>query len=83
MYNNGEGVDKDYNKAIELYQQAANLGNSYAQYNLAVMYENGGEIEKDIDQAIYWYIRSAKQGDQDAKDHLERLKKGNNLIEFN
>ena len=44
-----------------MYQKAANLGNSVAQYNLASMYEcrKDNEIDKNMDQAIYW---SAEQG---------------------
>ena len=35
---NGIGTNVDYKKALELYQKAADLGNSTAQYNLASMY---------------------------------------------
>ncbi len=60
----GTGINKK--KAFELYQKAANLEHSMAQYNLAYMYENGDGIMKDIDKALYWYNKSAKQGNQDS-----------------
>ena len=41
MYENGKIVKQDYDKAIELYNKAIELNNSYAMNNLAVMYENG------------------------------------------
>ncbi|CAB4415534.1 unnamed protein product [Rhizophagus irregularis] len=77
MYENGEGVDKDYARAFELYHKAANSGYGFAQYNLANMYEYGEEVEKDINQAIYWYEKSAKQGTRYAQDKLEKLRKNN------
>ena len=61
-------------KAFELYQKAANLGNGNAQYNLALIYESGNGIEKNIDKAIYWYEKSAKQGHQNSQKQLEKLK---------
>src|SRR5947209_4962913 len=57
--------------AFELYQNAANLGNSVSQYNLALMYEKGEGVDKD--QAIYWFKKLAEQGDQDAKNELIKL----------
>ncbi|GES99847.1 Sel1 repeat family protein [Rhizophagus clarus] len=41
MYNGGDGIDKDYNKAFELFHRAANSRNSNALYNLALMYQTG------------------------------------------
>ena len=33
-YKNGEGCPKDLKKAFELYEKAANLGNSFGIYNI-------------------------------------------------
>ena len=73
-YDVGIGTNVDKQKAVKLYQKAANLGDSTAQYNLANMYKNEEGIEKDINQAIYWYEQSAKQGDKDAQNKLKQLK---------
>ena len=54
-YHVGIGTDINVPKAFILYQKATDLGNDFAQYNLALMYENGIVVKKDIDQAIYWY----------------------------
>ncbi|RIA82378.1 hypothetical protein C1645_835445 [Glomus cerebriforme] len=69
------GTNIDKQKAFELYQKAANLGDSIAQYNLALMYEKGDEIKKDKNQAIYWYEKSAEQGDKYAQNKIKNLKK--------
>jgi TPR repeat protein len=71
-YENGIGIKINKRKAFELYQKAADLGNSIAQYNLALMYENGEGVDKNIDQAFYWYEKSADQGDQDARNKLNK-----------
>ncbi len=36
MYQNGNGVAQDYNKAMEYYLKSANQGNSEAQYNIGI-----------------------------------------------
>ena len=46
-YKEGIGTDIDEQIVFELYQEAANLGNDFAQYNLALMYENGDGTEKN------------------------------------
>ncbi|RGB29655.1 hypothetical protein C1646_766345 [Rhizophagus diaphanus] len=58
----GIGTDIDTQKAFELYQKGANLGNSISQYNVALVYEFGKGIGKDLDLEIYWYKKSADQG---------------------
>jgi len=74
-YNTGIGINIDKQKAVELYQKAANLRDEVAQYNLAIKYEYGDGIEKDVDKAIYWYEQSAKQGYQSAQNKLKKLKR--------
>ncbi|GBC10321.1 hypothetical protein RclHR1_09520006 [Rhizophagus clarus] len=60
-YKFGIGMNIYLQKAFELYQKAANLGNIKAQFNLGKIYENGKGVEKDMDQAIFWYKKSADQ----------------------
>ena len=74
-YDTGIGISIDKQKAVELYQKAANLRDEVAQYNLAIKYEYGDGIEKDVDKAIYWYEQSAKQGYQSAQNKLKKLKR--------
>ena len=41
MYGKGNGVEKDYSKAIKWLSLAADQGNGKAQTNLGCMYETG------------------------------------------
>ncbi|RIA89714.1 hypothetical protein C1645_185166 [Glomus cerebriforme] len=75
-YYNGIGTNVNRQKACELFQKAAVLGNIIAQYNIALMYEYGYEVIKNIDLALYWYKKSAEQGEQDAKNKLKCLQVG-------
>ncbi|RIA93846.1 hypothetical protein C1645_600910 [Glomus cerebriforme] len=46
-YYNGIGTNIDRQIAFKLFQKAANLGNSAAEYNIALMYQNEEFIEED------------------------------------
>lgn len=70
MYSNGQGVNRDYAKAVEWYTKSANQGHISAQNNLGVMYERGQGIPQDYSKAIEWYIKSANQGDEEAQYNL-------------
>ena len=61
-YFQGNGVEKDIAKALELYGQAAELGAPSAQYNLAVLYQKGRHIERDTERALHLFEKSAEQG---------------------
>ena len=61
-YSNGTGVEKDEQKAVELYQKAAEQGDANAQYNLGWCYESGTAVEKDEQKAVEWYKKAAEQG---------------------
>jgi TPR repeat protein len=58
----GIGTKVDKQKAVELYQKAANLGNNAAQYNLALMYENGEGVDKEFNKAFELFKKSAEEG---------------------
>jgi TPR repeat protein len=61
LYNFGEGVKRDYNKAFELFELSANAGWSDGMFNLAACYRFGEGVEKDIDKALAWYARAAEK----------------------
>ena len=67
------GIESEPVLMNELYQQAADLGNCVAQYNLANMYFHGKGINKDMEQASYWYKKSAKQGFDKAQNKLRNF----------
>src|SRR5204863_527688 len=60
-YYYGIGISVNKLRAIELYQNAANLGSSIAQCKLASIYKSGKGIVRDVDQAIYWYKKCKYQ----------------------
>ena len=70
MYSTGDGVRQDKQKAIELYQIAADLGHSTAQFNLAVKYATGDGVEKDEKRAAQLYQLAADKGDPVAQYNL-------------
>jgi hypothetical protein len=57
----GEGVPKDYKKAAELDQIAAEQGNVFAQGELATAYANGDGVEKDPQKAASWKAKADAQ----------------------
>lgn len=65
-YENGEGVPRDYAKAIALYCKAANMGNVDAQFALGWMYANGRGIERDDGIARQMFAMAAAQGNEQA-----------------
>ncbi len=65
-------VDKA--KAVKLYQKAADLEHTAAQYNLAWSYEHGeGGLTKNIAEAIKYYRKAAENGSAEAKKALNVL----------
>lgn len=64
IYWDGEGVEQDYVRAVQLFRQAADQGNAIAQSNLAYAYYNADGIENDDNAAMYWAGLSAAQGDE-------------------
>ena len=53
---------KKYKKALELYIQAADLGNPEAQGDIGYMYEKGVGVNTDYAMALKWYLKAAEQG---------------------
>jgi TPR repeat protein len=70
MYDNGQGVPKEYKEAAEWYRRAAEQGHSAAQLNLGVMYGQGQGVPQDYKEAVKWYRRAAEQGDALAQANL-------------
>lgn len=67
---NGRKVSKDYRKAVELWQRAAELGEARAQNRLAMCYKNGEGVEQDLYKAIPLFQKAAEQGLRDAQYNL-------------
>lgn len=61
LYENGWGVEKDYQQAYLWYKKAAAKGEMNAQHNLASLYQQGHGVEKDLNKAASWYEKAAEQ----------------------
>ena len=61
-YENGIGVPVSLSRAIELYQQAADLGDTDAAYFLGNLYFSGKKVPHDYDQALAMYEKAAADG---------------------
>lgn len=72
-YYGRDGVEKDRAKALEYYEQAAELGNADATYNVGMCAKLGMGCRKDLDVASYYYYRAAKLGHERAFDELKAL----------
>jgi TPR repeat protein len=63
MYENGLGLEKSHEKAIQFLQQAANNGNYPAQFNLGSLYNQGsGGMPMDKAIACQWFEKAANSG---------------------
>ena len=60
-YRYGLEVEKDYKKAIEWYEKAANQGHRKAQLEIATLYTDKENTEKDYKKAIEWYEKIINQ----------------------
>ena len=64
-------MTKDWGKAAELYQKAADQGNAAAQNNLGYLYENGDGVPTDFAKAEQLYQKAADRGNQAAVANLK------------
>lgn len=64
LYQNGEGVQQDYHKALEWYTKSADNNNPEAMSNIGYMYKMGQGTSIDYDEAKKWYEKAADLGDE-------------------
>ncbi len=74
MYANGEGVEQDMSRAVELFKKAAEQGHVDAQNNLGAMYFTGDGVTRDEKKAIEWFEKAAAQGNEDAQANLDAIR---------
>ena len=64
--------------AFELYQQAGELGNAGAYFNIGNAYYNGRGVERDGKKAAHYYELAAMGGDVEARNRgASRAHSGN------
>ncbi|MGZ5231376.1 MAG: transglycosylase SLT domain-containing protein [Burkholderiales bacterium] len=65
-YEHGEGVPKNPHRAVELYCEAARLGDAEAQFSLGWIYANGRGVSRDDGLASVFFQLAAQQGHEHA-----------------
>jgi uncharacterized protein len=66
MFDAGEGVEKDFKRAVYWYKRAVSHGTPEAAYNLAIAYKHQGHIR----WFNFWLGRASNMGDEDAQEEL-------------
>ena len=64
------GLARDYDKALELWHQAGELGSAEAYCNIGSIYYNGDGVERDNKKANHYYELAAMGGHVDARNNL-------------
>ena len=54
--------NKEYDKAVPMFQRLAQGGDMKAQFVLGYCYKKGQGVAQDYTQAVYWYRKAAEQG---------------------
>ncbi|ENR5900654.1 sel1 repeat family protein, partial [Providencia stuartii] len=70
----GNGVEQDYQQALQWYQKGAEQDNELAQFNLAQMYDKGLGVRQSKSTAKIWYSKSCDNGNQDGCKRVLELK---------
>jgi len=73
MYNVGDGLPTDKDKAFQYYEKAAETGYYRGLYNLGFMYSNGQGVKQDKEKAAHYYQLAAGQGHTWAQNNLGLL----------
>ena len=68
-----EGVDKNYQEAVNWYRKAADQGHKSGQYFLGTCYQLGKYVNKNNEEAAKWYRKAVSQGHAKAKEALDLL----------
>ena len=71
MYKKGRGCQKNYAKAMELFEEAG-IANSY--FHLGDMYEKGLGVTADLEKAMELYETSSRKGSKKAKCRLAEIR---------
>lgn len=74
-YTGSEGYPLNYNKALECFKKAAELGVSHAMNYLGLIYEDGEIVEQNYRIAVDWFYRAiqADSGNAHAAYNLGRM----------
>ncbi|MGM9869014.1 MAG: tetratricopeptide repeat protein [Sodaliphilus sp.] len=82
-YKNGNGIEKNLEKAIEMFEKSANTGHVGAMMDLARIYRDGDEVPQNGDLAIKWYKKAADANEESALFELAKIYRQGSLIDKN
>ena len=71
----------DYDKAVEYYNKAAELGDARAHYQLGCVYYMGHGVEKDKEKEVYHWEKAAIGGNPIARHELASIEEENGNTE--
>ena len=71
FYQNGVTVEKDYKKAVELWEKSSKQGNGKATYKLAKAIDEGRGFEQDYEKGQQLFKKAYEQGYKFAKDRID------------
>ena len=72
-YSDGVGVPSNYEKSLEYFVKAAEMGSSYGMNNVGNMYEHGDGVEVNFNEAANWYEKAAELDNNLAQENLGRF----------
>ena len=70
IYFSGEGVEQDYKKALEYFEQSAQKGNIESLNRLGMMYYTGEGVEQDYKKALEYFEQSTQKGNIESLNRL-------------
>ena len=73
LYENGDGVPRDYTKARQWYEKAAAQGDAKAQLYLGMQSSFGQGVPMDLVEAYMWYSLAAGNGNAHAPGYRNDL----------
>lgn len=68
-----DNFEKDPDKAIQYFLEAAEIGSVDAQWNLGLLYNEGIGVELNPEEARYWFEKAAKAGHSRAQFNLSLM----------
>lgn len=69
----GRKIPRDYKRAAELYQLAADAGIPQAQAALGKLYANGDGVAQDYQKAVFWLTKASEAGYVEAQRKLASI----------
>jgi hypothetical protein len=61
LYEDGQGVRRDYAEALKWYRMAADQGDVWAQLAVGRLYEKGHGVRQDDEEACFWFSLAASR----------------------